>query len=192
MELSAQHLTPVAKQLLGYKYSEPESEMPAIQVAGQWLEEILAEPWWPDPAIPYLIHRGDGETCDAVKLIYRVTDRAGALAIVACQTLFVVALTVVAEPPSRKDMQPEELARRLFNYPERLHFVTTGHTPKGAVGRQQSNGVSFANCDWLDTIRWWVDGRLTGFEMLKRTGPEQGTIVRGSVEGNRAWFQQPG
>lgn len=177
MELT---ISAVSRQVLNYSYqlSEAPGITGATQVARQWLEEIFQETWWPDASIRPLVHHGNAASCDAVKFTYRASDVNGALGLTIYQTLFFIVVTVV--PKSAVDLSEVAIARRIFQYPERLNLIAAGH--------QDSAGVPYRNYDWLDTIQWWSTQNLVGFEMLKRTGPGQGTIVRPELEANRVWF----
>jgi hypothetical protein len=181
MELA---MNEVASQLLTYPFQQSERKgvREAIQIARQWLEEIFKEPWWPGYAVRPLVHDGDNASCDAVKFTYRASDTEGALAITVFQTLFFIVVTVANGPAGK--LNALDVARRLFNYTERLNLTAATET----TGHQVSDGVSFRDNDWLDTIQWWSDEKLVGFEILKRTGPGRGTIVRPELEGNRNWF----
>jgi hypothetical protein len=178
----------VASQLLDYPYqhSEGKGVADAIQVARQWLEEIFKESWWPDDSLSHLVHHGNGMTCDAVKLSYRASDSEGPLQITVFQTLFLILVTVDRGPFAK--LEGPDIARRLFNHAQRLNLIVTTGDPTGATGFQDSNGVPYRSYDWLDTIQWWRNRDVVGFELLKRTGPGQGTIVRSELEGNRTWF----
>jgi hypothetical protein len=181
-------MTAMSRQLLSYAYQEENRKgaHEAIQVARQWLQEIFKEPWWPDDSARHLVHYGDGTSCDAVRLTYRASDAAGPLAITVYQTLFFIVVAIGHGPAG--ELEALGLGRRLFNYAERLNLTASNQGRSGAVGRQTSSGVAYRDQDWLDTIQWWSDGNLVAFEMLKRTGPEQGTIVRPEMEGNLRWF----
>ena len=85
-------------------------------------------------------------------------------------------------------MDALNLGRRLFCHSERLRFTVSTQEGIESAGCQNSSGVPYRNYDWPDTIQWWSDEKLVGFEMLKRTGPGQGTIVRPELEANRTWF----
>jgi hypothetical protein len=178
----------VPNQVLEYLYqpSERKGVPDAIQVAGQWLQEIFKEPWWPSDSVHHLVHHGNGGSCDAVKITYRASDAAGPLTITVFQTLFLIVVTVARAPGSKLDVLT--LGRRMFRHSERLRFAVSMQEGLEATGRQDSRGVPYCNYDWLDTIQWWGDEKLVGFEMLKRTGPGQGTIVRPELEANRTWF----
>jgi hypothetical protein len=178
----------VAGQALEYLYqpSDRKGVPDAIQVAGQWLQEIFKEPWWPSDSVHHLVHHGNGGSCDAVKITYRASEAAGPLTITVFQTMFLIIVTVGGAPGAKLDAL--SLARRLFRHSERLRFTVSTQEGGETTGCQDSSGIPYRNYDWLDTIQWWSDEKLVGFEMLKRTGPGQGTIVRPELEGNRTWF----
>jgi hypothetical protein len=100
--------------------------------------------------------------------------------------MFLIIVTVGGAPGAKLDAL--SLARRLFRHSERLRFTVSTQEGGETTGCQDSSGIPYRNYDWLDTIQWWSDEKLVGFEMLKRTGPGQGTIVRPELEGNRTWF----
>jgi hypothetical protein len=181
-------MTAAPRQLLEYRYesSEEKGVSDAIQVASQWLQEIFKELWWPDASIRHLVHHGNGVSCDAVKIDYRAGDSAGPLTITVYQTLFHIVVTVGIDPADKPN--PLRFGRRLFNQADRLRLMVSSREGTRAMGYQDSTDVPYRDCDWLDTMKWWSDGNLMGFEMLKRTGPGQGTVVRPELEANLKWF----
>ena len=181
-------VTAMTSAVLAYPYqpSERKGVPDAIQIAGRWLQEIFKEPWWPSDSVHHLVHHSNDGTCDAVKITYRARDAAGPLTITVFQTLFLIVVTIGREPGAKLEVL--NLGRRLFRHSERLRFTLLTQAGAEATGCQESSGVPYRNYDWLDTIQWWSDEKLVGFEMLKRTGPWQGTIVRPELEGNRTWF----
>jgi hypothetical protein len=178
----------VTSQLLKYSYqrSEGKGVAGAIQVARQWVEEIFKKPWWPPETARPLVHYGESMSCDAIKLTYQANDANNALIVTVFQTIFLIVVTVA--PGSAGKLSVLDVARRLFNYSERLNLTIGSRETTGAAGHQVSRGVTYRECDWLDTIRWWSSEELVGFEMLKRTGPAQSTIVRPELGSNRTWF----
>ncbi len=180
-------MSAMSGELLSYEYrNESGVGVPAaVQLAGQWLQEIFQEPWWPDNKVRHLVHQGGGTSCDAVAVRYRAGDAEAPLEITVLQTVFYIVVAVSRESAGKPD--PGELGRRLFSRSERLQLAVLTQEATGATGRQVSN-VAYRDCDWLDTMEWWSDENLVGFEMLKRTGAEQPSIVRPEREANLTWF----
>ncbi len=178
----------ISNELLGYEYRDETGEgvAAAVQLAGQWLQEIFQEPWWPDGSARHVVHRGGSASCDAVAISYRAGDASGPLEITVFQTVFYIVVAVIQGTAGKLD--PGTLGRRIFNHPERLQLTVLTQQETVLTGRQASNGVPYGNYDWLDTIQWWSDANLVGFEMLKRTGAGQPTIVRPEREANLTWF----
>ena len=96
-------VTAMTSAVLAYPYqpSERKGVPDAIQIAGQWLQEIFKEPWWPSDSVHHLVHHGNDGTCDAVKITYRARDAAGPLTITVFQTLFLIVVTIGREPGAK-------------------------------------------------------------------------------------------
>ena len=51
-------VTAMTSAVLAYPYqpSERKGVPDAIRIAGQWLQEIFKEPWWPSDSVHHLVH----------------------------------------------------------------------------------------------------------------------------------------
>jgi hypothetical protein len=187
----------VVNQLLNYDYQEiplehyTEGQKKAFVSSKQWLESVFVAEFQPKMNVVEMIHRRDKNTCDATLVKYEVDG----YEIQVSQTIFIISILVVSKnTPSTKDGDIEQmvtsLAQKLFQYPERLKLTV----------KSKKNGVSFGNQtiekgkiskehDWLDTIRWWSDGKQISFIMLKLI-PYQAAVISTDLNPNQIWFER--
>ena len=186
--------SPVGQQLLSYEYRDArrerlvQGEHDAIAVSRRWIETIFVESFWPGDAFHPFLHRSDSSSCDAITAAYRRPGRGGQIGISVFQTLHIIVVTAAPRVVTAADAHALalELAGMIFNHSGRLNLVS--QDAGGAAGCQSSEGVQYEDSDWLDTIQWWSDGSMAGFEIQKRTGPEQRMVVIPTLEANRTWF----
>ena len=190
--------SPVGQHLLSYEYRDArrerlvQGEHDAVAVSRQWIETIFVESFWPGDAFTAFLHRSDRSSCDAIAAAYRKPRGAGYIAISVFQTLHIIVVTAapqgVPDAPSDGVALALELARMIFSEFRRLNLTLVSQDAGGARGCQMSEGVRYDDSDWLDTIQWWSDGSMAGFEMQKRAGPEQRIVVSAALDANRTWF----
>ena len=190
--------SPVGQQLLSYEYRDArrerlvQGEHDAIAVSRRWIETIFVESFWPGDAFHPFLHRCDSSSCDAIAAAYRKPRGAGHIEMSVFQTLHIIVVTAapqaVTAAPSDAPALVLELARLIFNHSGRLNLTVISQDGTGAVGCQMSEGVQYDDSDWLDTIQWWSDGSMAGFQIQKRTGPEQRIVVSPALDANRTWF----
>jgi len=187
------HFGPVASQLFEYEYqasAEPQrtpGQGKALVSARGWIESVLSERFQPSSEPAVFTHAADSGTCDAVQHRYTVSTGSGDFNIYVSQTVFLVGIAVApVAAPANTDLAA--IARSLFQQPDRLNLITGKQTAEGAMGHQGAAARPGAK-DWIDSIRWWTDGRMALFTLLKLTGANAGAKASDSLEANRFWFQ---
>ena len=169
--------------------AEPRFIFP-IDSARSWVREVLNEHWSYPPKTAFIAFPQEAGVADVIRAGYQTKDAEIEIA----QTFHILSIRV--RIPDRGSRQPavkmaEELARRLFNQPDRMRFEESGPFDGGAWGKQistrdPSTPPGWPN--WVDELRWWSKGNDVGFLTLKAAGGPTKALISPAPALNVKWF----
>jgi len=188
----------VVGQLLEYTYARVPSERRtkgqnlAMDSAYAWAHSLIVPEFQAKTEVTELTHQGDSASCDAVRLVYQLE---GQLQLDISQTVFAIEILLRPWPwpVEWRGNDPKlvnRFARQFFRDSGRLNLRLDKQRDAVSLGSQApSPTVRRAERDWLDSLRWWCDGKMLGFVILKRTGAGQAVLPTLDLRSNLVWFQ---